>query len=519
MVNGLYIGRNALLVNQAALSVVSNNIANANTEGYSKQRVNLTSLTSNATVNNAFQQANLGYGVDIQSISRYRDSFVDAQYREAVSAKSYYETINNNGLSLENLCNEFTGSGLSNNLNSFFTAANNLSLYPTDVTMKTDFVQQASNTAASINALYTKLNNARIDLVGDGINPVTLNNSQAKFKVDEINQKLEEVAKLNEMIINQQGTRTGAPSSLLDQRDVLLDELSEYIPIDVEESINGGVNISVGSVELVGGAELKGEFKVNLGDNNNPIRISFEDEHNVYSSDMKSEIGTSGSLGAILTLGGDSDTEVTIKSMIDNLNTLTVQFANQLNAIQCKYEAGPPEMAAAYYDPSTDELKISTQPLFVTNDGTGVINAGNITFNSNIEKNPSLIATAYVEVQQDADGKLSIIEPKAIGNNKNAQAMVDLRLEKLAGLQNQTFEAFNTTITTDFGTKLGTAKSNLEATESIFNSTFSQRESTMGVNIEEELVDLVKYQRAYESSARIFTVSNEILQTLVNLGR
>ncbi len=519
MVNGLYIGQNALLINQAALTVVSNNIANANTEGYSKQRVNLTSMVSHAPVANAFQQAKLGYGVELESISRYRDSFVDANYRSSVASKTYFETLNTHALTMESLANEFTGSGLSTNLNSFFSAANNLSLYPTDVTMKTDFVQQATNTAAAMNELYNKLYNARTELVGDPNDIASINNSQLKFCVDDINQKLQELADVNRMVIYQHSTSAGAPAGLLDQRDAILDDLAQYIPITIEENVNGGINVFVDNVQIVGGADVCGEFKINIGDNDNPAIISFEDDNYVYSSNMQDKIGNSGKLGAILTLGGNSNTEVTIKSMMDNLNTLTTEFANQLNAIQLKFEAGPPAMASAYYNPTTDSLQISTEPLFVTNDGSGVITAGNIVVNENIAENPFLVATAYVEVEVDAVGYMSIKEPDAIGNNSAAQAMVDLRLDKIAGLNNQTFEAFNTTITTDFASKIGSVQSNMEAAESIYNAAFEQRESTIGVNIEEELVDLVKYQRAYESSARIFTVSNEILQTLVNLGR
>ena len=117
MVQGLYIGKNALMVNQAALTVVSNNIANANTVGYSKQRVNLVSMQDGTIATNALQQAKLGYGVDIESISRYRDSFIDSYYRNAVSSQSYYQTISQQGLSMENLANEF----LINGINFFFT--------------------------------------------------------------------------------------------------------------------------------------------------------------------------------------------------------------------------------------------------------------------------------------------------------------------------------------------------------------------------------------------------------------
>ena len=518
MVNGLYIGRNALLVNQAALTVVSNNIANMNTVGYSKQRVNLQSMYDNSTVTSAIQQAKLGYGVDLESISRYRDAFIDSYYRDAVSEKAYYNTINQNALTLENLSNEFTGSGLSSYINSFFVAANNISLYPTDITMKTDFVQQASNLAGAINNLATELNEARTNLVGDANNPITLETSEAKLYTDEINRLLKDIATLNETIIYQHNTNVGATSGLLDQRDNLIDQLAEYIPIDVTDNYNGGDTITLGNIQLLAGTEVKGEFKINLGDTDNPTIVSFESETgHVWMEDVKNALGTSGKLGAILALGGNGTSEITIKSMLDNLDTLANELATQINDIQLKQEAGPPAMTSACYDASTGELKAATEAIFVTKDGDTTFTALNISVNENIFKNPHEIATAYVEAEDDTTW--NIVAPDEIGNNYTAQAFLDLRQEKLLGLQGQTFEDFNTMITTDFGAKYNSAKTALETAETVYNAAYEQRESVMGVNIEEELVDMVKYQRAYEASARVFTVSNEILQTLVNLAR
>ena len=97
--------------------------------------------------------------------------------------------------------------------------------------------------------------------------------------------------------------------------------------------------------------------------------------------------------------------------------------------------------------------------------------------------------------------------------------MADLRLKTISALNGQTFEDFNTSITADFGSKLSSASTNMATQDAVYQSAFDHRESTIGVNIEEELIDLVKYQRAYESSARVFTVANEILETLVGLGR
>ena len=518
MVQGLYIGKNALMVNQAALTVVSNNIANANTVGYSKQRVNLVSMQDGTIATNALQQAKLGYGVDIESISRYRDSFIDSYYRNAVSSQSYYQTISQQGLSMENLANEFSGSGLSSYMNSFFAAANNVSLYPTDITMKTDFVQQAANLASAINNIANQLQETRTNLVGDVNNPVTLNTSEAKVAADEINQLLADIASINETIIYQHNSNVGASSGILDQRDAMLDELAQYIPINTEEAPNGAINVYLGSVQIVGGPNVKGEFKINLGDNNNPTIVSFENEDGyIYSRNVKELVGNNGKLGAILTLGGNSDSEVTVKSMLDNLDLIANEFSRQINNIQVKNESGPPPMTSAYYDANTGELKNASEYIFVTNDGTNRINAFNIAINEDIFANPHLVATAYV--QHNGDVAQTITNPTEIGNNYSSQAMADLRLQSITALNGQTFEDFNTSITAEFGAKLNSAKVNLETQDAVYESAFEQRESTIGVNIEEELIDLVKYQRAYEASARIFTVSNEILQTLVGLGR
>lgn len=518
MVQGLYIGKNALMVNQAALTVVSNNIANANTIGYSKQRVNLVSMQDGTIAANALQQSKLGYGVDIESISRYRDAFVDSYFRNAVSSQSYYQTISSHGLSMENLANEFTGTGLSAYMNSFFQAANNISLYPTDITMKTDFAQQASNLANAINNIAAQLQETRTNLVGDVKDPVTLNTSEAKVTVDEINQLLNDLAAINETIVYQHNSNVGATSGILDQRDAMLDKLAEYIPITVDDNPNGGINVSLGHVQILGGTNVKGEFKINLGNENNPTIVSFENADGyVYSRDVKELCGDQGKLGAILTLGGNSDSEVTVKSMLDNLNLIANEFAKQINGIQIKNEAGPPPMTSAYYDANSGELRNATEPIFRANDGSNSINAFNITINDNIVKNPHLVATAYVE--HNGDAIQTIKNPTEIGNNYSSQAMADLRLQTIAALGGQTFEDFNTSITTEFGAKLSSAKASLETQDALYSSAFEQRESTIGVNIEEELIDLVKYQRAYESSARIFTVANEILQTLVSLGR
>lgn len=518
MVQGLNIGKNALIVNQAALSVVGNNIANMNTVGYSKQRVNLSAVYTSANAENATQKANSGYGVTIESITRYRDAFLDAYYRDTTSSKNYYETISQNGLILENIANEFNDTGLSGFIDSFFSAANNLSLYPTDPTMKTDFVQQAANLATELNNIATQLNNARTNLVGNIADIASMSSCTANAYVNEINQLLDDIRKVNENIIYQNGINVGASSGLLDERDALIDKLSEYIPVEIEYNENGGVNISLSNIQLIGGKNLHGHFQTNIGDYNNPTIVSFESEDgHIYSNNVQSLLGQGGKLAAVLTLGGNSTSELTVKSMIDNLDKIAQEFAREVNNLQLKkqYNAdGDIVMTSAYYNSKTQQLEKATSSIFTSADGKA-ISATNITINKSILNNPQLVATAWVEV----DGAGNIKKPDEVGNNIIAQAMTDLREQGITGLKGLTFEDFNTTITSDFGSKLNSAKINTETQEKILQSANEKRESAIGVNIEEELMDLIKYQRAYEASARVFTTSSEILEVLVNLAK
>ena len=516
MVQALHVGKNALIVNQSALSVVSNNIANMNTEGYSKQRVNLESLVTTTPATNTYMQAQAGFGVDIASISRYRDVFLDSYYRDVNSSKNYYDTISTKGLIVENISNEFNNTGLSTYINEFFSAANTVSLHPTDETAKTDFAQKASNLATVLNNVSTQLENARTTMVGDINNTSTIYSSEASTYVDTINQLLNDLTNVNKSIIYQHSTNMGSSSGLLDQRDALLDQLSQYIPITVSYNINDGVNVYCGDTAIIAGTDIVGKFKVNVGDEHNPTVISFEKEDGyVFSANMKENFGKNGKLAALLTLGSDSDSELSINYILNNLNKIASAMATEVNAVQKMSEGGIKPMASACYNSSTGQLELATEDIFTTSDGSTTFTAKNICVNQEILSHPQKIATAYVEI--DEFGK--IIAPDEIGNNAIAQAFSDLREKNISDLGGLTFDNFNTTITTDFGSKLNNANINFETQSNVFTATNEERESTIGVNLEEELMDLIKFQRAYEASARVFNAADDLLKTLVNLAR
>lgn len=518
MVNGLFIAQNALQVNQAALSVTGQNLTNMNTEGYSRQRVDLSAMTANiGDSNNLVLKARNGMGCNIESITRYRDAYLDSVYRDNNTKLGYYNELASAGLTIENFANEFSSSGLLQYFDDFYTAAQNMSLYPNDLSMKLNFTQTAVSVCNALNSMSESMANQRKSYVGSVDDIESINNSTAANYVNEINDLIVKIADLNKKIVNESHISSSPSSGLLDERDLLIDKLSSYVPVTVTNTDNAGVSVSLGNVYLVKSTEVAAQLKVNVGDEDNPCRISIESPRGGTVAKNIMDLTTSGKLGAVLTIGGHNNEDICISTFMYRLNGLANEFANTLNNLQVREDAGPPPMVSAYSNGSN--LIKATSPLFVnSSDGTtSGITAGNISVNESIINSPQAIACAYVEATDDTTWE--IVDKEAIGNNKNAQAFYDTRNYKNPVFGSKTFEEYIIDMASDIGTKVERVNTNLEVTKSTFEASNTQRQSVIGVSMEEELTDLVRFQRAYEAAARIFSTSSEILQVLVNLGR
>ncbi len=517
MVNGLYIAQNALQVNQAALSVTGQNLTNMNTQGYSRQRVDLSAMTAHNTSNNLVLRARNGMGCDIESITRYRDAYLDSVYRDNNTRKSYYDELASAGLTIENFANEFSSSGLLQYFDDFYTAAQNMSLYPNDISMKLNFTQTAVSVCNALNTLSDNMSSQRKSYVGSIDDTESIYNSTAANYVDEINDLIDKIADINKKIVNESHISSTPSSGLLDERDLLIDKLSSYIPVTVTTTDNAGISVSVGNTYLVKSTEVAAKLKVNIGDEDNPVRISVETPQGGIAAKNILDLTKSGKLGAVLSIGGHNNEDICIQSFIDKLNGLANEFANAFNNLQLKEDAGPPPMVSAYSNGNT--LIKATNPLFVnSSDGTTTnITAANISLSEGIIGNPQQIACAYVEATDDTTWE--IVDNQAIGNNKTAQAFYDTRNYKNPLFGSKTFEEFIIDIASDIGTKVERVNTNLEVAKTTFEASNTQRQSVIGVSMEEELTDLVRFQRAYEAAARVFSTSSEILQVLVNLGR
>ena len=177
--NALNISSNALTVNESAISVVSHNVANMNTEGYSKQKVNLATRNIAGAIGDSTEaQVRANGGVMIANIMRYNDSYLNNYYRDQLSILKGYEADLGTLGELADIFNDLEGTGISDSFNKFFEAVNNLQEYPASSTARVNFIESAKTLTKALNAKSTELEQLTSKALGDGENQDLLENSK-----------------------------------------------------------------------------------------------------------------------------------------------------------------------------------------------------------------------------------------------------------------------------------------------------------------------------------------------------
>lgn len=566
LLSSINISQQALSVNQAAITTVSNNIANVDTDGYSKLRVNQAQIVNyTPSAGNPVAVAESCGGVKLTEVSRYSDWYLQSYYWQEDSTKSYLTQSASTASNVEDLVNELKTTGLSSALDNFYTAANTLSSSPSDITARQNYVDAAQSVCSVFNTMAGNLSDIQKSLSGTGISDGSLSTSELSNQVNKVNSLLDQLADVNFSIIKTSNGETSS-NSLLDQRDSLLGQLSELVPIDVLQGNKGTVEVSLGGTKLISGIVVEGHLKATeTGSSANPVKISIvdpKDSTKLVTADVTSNINN-GSLGAILDICGSDSTKFTINGVLGNLNTMASEFANALNEIQVGDPKGDGTTAMAM-NKNTKLLVNSNNLMFVNSsspnvttttvtsptvpgdvDGTttttvsgtttivttkidssgltktvttqtqSAIGAANISVNSNIVNDPYLVAAARVT------------DPSAVGvtaqtgNNSNVALVLDARTDSsyYSSLGGTTLEKFLSNAVSTVGADVQNINTRLKNQTLVVNEVKNNLQAKTGVNMDEELTDLIKYQRAYQASARIFSVCNDLLQELVNLGK
>jgi flagellar hook-associated protein 1 len=451
----LNIAVQAMETDQAALSTTSNNIANANTPGYSRQTVDLSEV---APV--SYDGLLIGDGVQLQQVVSQQSSLLQTQLDQETQQQGNYNAQLGYMQQVQTLFNETSGTGLQSSLTSFFNSIQQLSTSPSSTSLRAGVLTSAQNLAQNFNTTASSL--VSIQRNAD------LSVSQS---VSQVNSLTTQIAQLNGEV--SQATSTGQnPGTFIDQRDQLINQLSGLI--DVSE-INAGNNSL--TLTTSGGANLVvGNAAFGLTTQANPT-TGFQD---VFSqgSDITSTI-SGGSLGGTIQARDSA-----IPSVLSSLDSLAANLENSLNTVN---QAG------------TDLNGNPGGNLFVPPPANG-------------QGAASQMAVAITDPSQIAaslDG--------SSGDNSNLTAM--LNVQNQAIVQGQTpLDAYSTLIF-NIGNQVSTAQSEAQSSQALSQQIQNQIGSISGVSINEEAANLIQFQQAYQAAAQVASIINSLTATAINLGQ
>lgn len=494
---GYYNAYRGLLVNQAGLQVVNNNITNSNTPGYSKQSVDISNGDAYppASIGNVSRYGQIGEGPKMTGISRSHDNYIDTQIRNNQSALGYQSQLQNILGQIENTLNEPSNSGLSAAMQTFFDAAQAMSNNPDNLATRASFMTASQGMLQSFQNVENQLQTLRTNLVGNANVTGSFQTSQAYNTVASINDKLSQLADVQDKIIavNASG---GQPNNLLDTRDQILENLSKQLNITVvPHNENNLVDVKIGNTFLVRGNGVKETLSAVENDGSGafttddvPTVINLTNAGTTINTTI-----TGGSLGGILKMGSNDTGITTLRGMMVNLDTLFGQIATQVNTLQAgglDYNGNAPV--------SPDDA------IFSLNAGTG-LDVFNYTINQNLVTDPKLLAAA------DGAGAFA-----GVGDGRNAQAIATLQNTALAGLGSMTVSEFLNTQVSRLGLDSNSATNNVNSFTDVYQQLDQRRQSVQGVNIEEEMLDLLRFQRGFEAASKSLITLDKAMDTIIN---
>lgn len=467
------------------MSTTSHNIANANTDGFSRQEVR---TETGVTLGEGDYV--LGTGVEIQSIRRAHDELVEKKLNSSITSHKFNEERTLQLGHVEEVFNEINSEGMNKILNRFFNSMRELSNQPENETVRNVVRESAKIVVGDFHRIQSNLDDIR-----GGIN------KKISVTVGEINGITANIAKLNKEI-NIQEVTGGMANDLRDQRDRALRTLTEFFPITTYSDNKGQfvVNIEgVGSIvsggmtqELaVGNVRREGQTSLDKGD----LEVFFASRPAVSMTDNLK----GGSLGAQLKTRNED-----IKGLEKQIDELAHGLVLATNAIHRRGFANHPVPVDAQGNPV---------PNAAAKKVTGI----------NFFKEPLDLnrAAEYIElsdeIKEDSNNIATALEANKPGDNRVALAISKLQHEKVLGAGNTTFEEQYLKSVGNVGLQTGKAKIDEEQSGGILAQAKSFKERLAGVSLDEEAANMVRYQNAYEASAKVIKASDEMFKSILNL--
>ncbi len=556
----LGVARSALFASQLALQTAANNVANAGTAGYSRQRVDLAESRPET-----LPVGLIGTGVTVDGIRRLRDQFADVQFRQANQALGQGEAELSGLRQIQGIFGEPSDSGLQASLGEFFAAMQELANNPADLTARTDVKERGMILAGTFNRLQSDLT-------------LTMRNVESEIlaRVGEVNTLLQQIATLNGQI-QAIVVAGGSPNEMLDQRDTLTDGLSKLVAVTTQERGDGTLSIGLlgGGGSLVEGttaAQLSAQLS------------STSDEYQVLLGGTVTSVA-GGELTGLLNVRNDPASYLKYaQSQLDTLARGVILEINRLQAsgiglqgltgLTSENAVTDPAVALTAaglpFTPATGGFTVFVYDATgaVTASGTVAITAGTTSlndlatalsgvaglsatvsggrltvssapgstfafaadtsdtlaalglhgfFSGTDARSMAVSAAIQADVRTIAatapDATTGAFSP---GDNRTALAMAQLSEALTLQGGTATFGDFFASTIGVIASRTQAATRLNESHQLVASAVDNRRQAISGVSVDEELTNLIQLQHTFEASARVIQLVDDLLDTVVN---
>lgn len=309
--SGIEMGKRSLQAHTTALTTVGHNLSNASTEGYSRQRVNLSATDPlyRPELNRAERPGQLGQGVGVDSIERIKDDLLQNRILAQGDNSGYWNTRDNYIMMVEQIYNEPTEVSVRSLMDKFWEGWQELSIHSEDDASRQAVLQRGQGLIDGINSRYDRLKGVR-----------TMINDDLKISVGQVNGILNDISELNIQIEKSEALGDN-PNDLLDKRDTLVENLSDYMNITVDNRDPDEFLIHTSGMHLIQGKQVHYLDTVPNPENEGYLDIVWESNGNY--ADIRN-----GKLSSLLELR-DSD----LRGEIQKLDTMTINFTDMVNEV------------------------------------------------------------------------------------------------------------------------------------------------------------------------------------------
>lgn len=560
LLDSLGIGMRGLMANQTAIDVTGQNISNANTEGYSRKRVN---FQADSAPSEMFGQK--GLGVEVTEIDRIRNDFLDRQTWEALGDKGYDSQVDAAYTRLENILKEPTEDGLAAKMNAFWASWQDLANNPGDLSAREAVKAGATTMIDTFRNVYKQIQDYGLSM-----------NNPLDEEAKQVNDLTSQIYELNQKIAGVEAAKGMKANDTRDQRDLLVRKLSQLIDVQTMEDANGRMIVTSGGNLIVGPSEaLKIEtYGVDKtlanGETASELRLRFSGSYRKFEP-------RGGELKGIM----DARGQVLTKYM-DDLNSLAKSIVDQVND---QHELGynlNKATGVPFFDPdktsagtiSLSDAVLSGAENIAAAEGGKIVDVAAFSPVGGIPAAASPVLdlkatnTSYRDLAQGsvkvtlADGtvlqegagadyvvdyqlgtikflnyarysggdaigvqfKYNTTGFSGNGNGGNALAIAGLRLKKALlpdneGVPTQSVTSFYSATIGKLGIEKNQNKSRLDTQDFLIAQMDAEQATTSGVSLDEEMTNMIKFENSYRASAKYISTISSMMDTLMEIAR